>query len=118
VTVELVEIADDDELFRRVLPYFIKANNRVSSAAFKKRNKQPDNEISVELGRLSSPVECAQRYGPRGFRVIALTAGSARSLSFEVRHDPLEDCYPHALIVGENDADRCEQLAAASWPVL
>lgn len=118
MTADIVTIADGDDLLRRVLPYFIKADDSVSSAAFKKRNKQPDNEISVELARLSSPVECAERYGPRGFRVIALTAGAARALSFEVRHDPLEDCYPHSLIVGENNADRCEQLASSAWPVL
>jgi hypothetical protein len=108
-------IADADDLFRRIPPYYIKKNGTVSSAAFMKdRGKTPVNEISVEIARLTSPDECARRYGDRGFRVIAITAGSARALSFDVRHDPLPDCYPHALIIGDNDRDRCQQLAAMS----
>ena len=112
---DLEVIEDADDLYRRIVPYYIKKDGSISSAAFMKdRGKTPDNEISVEIARLTTPVECATRYGDRGFRVIALTARSARSLDFEVRHDPLPDCYPHALIVGENTRERCLALATAS----
>jgi hypothetical protein len=112
---ELEVIEDADDLYRRIVPYYIKKDGSISSAAFMKdRGKTPDNEISVEIARLTTPVECATRYGDRGFRVIALTAGSARALGFDVRHDPLLDCYPHALIVGDNTRERCHALAASS----
>jgi hypothetical protein len=116
---ERESIADADDLYRRIPPYYIKKNGAISSAAFMKdRGKTPDNEISVEIARLTSPEECSRRFGDRGFRVIAITAGSARALNFDVRHDPLPDCYPHALVVGDNARDRCQQLAAASRVVL
>jgi hypothetical protein len=116
---DLEVIEDTDDLYRRVVPYYIKKDGSISSAAFMKdRGKIPDNEISVEIARLASPEECATRYGDRGFRVVALTAGSARSLGFDVRHDPLPDCYPHALIFGENSRERCQRLAAASRQVV
>jgi hypothetical protein len=108
-------IADAEDLYRRIVPYDIKKDGSVSSAAFMKdRGKSPDNEISVEIARLTTPIECATRYGDRGFNVIAVNAGEARQLGFEIRHDPLPDCYPHALIVGSNTRDLCQQLAAAS----
>lgn len=112
---DLEEIADDDDLYRRIVPYYIKKDGTISSAAFMtNRGKTPDNAISVEIARLTSPGECATRNGERGFRVIALAAGSARALGFAVRHDPLPDCYPHALIAGDNTRERCRELAASS----
>ena len=112
-------IADVDDLYRRIVPYYVKKNGGISSAAFMKdRGKRPDNEISVEIARLTTADECARRYGDRGFRVIALAAGSARAPGFVVRHDPVPDCYPHALIVGDNTTDLCQRLAAASRIVL
>lgn len=116
---DLEEIADGDDLYRRIIPYYIKKNGSVSSAAFMKdRGKTPDNEISVEIARLTSTEMCATRYGDRGFRIIVLRAGSARALGFVVRHDPLPDCYPHALVAGDNTRERCRQLAEVSWAVL
>lgn len=112
---DLEVIEDADDLYRRIVPYYIKKDGSVSSAAFMKdRGKTPDNEISVEIARLTTPAECATRYGDRGFLVIALTVGSVRALGFDVRHDPLPDCYPHALIIGDNTRERCHALATAS----
>lgn len=114
-----VEAIEDDDLYRRIVPYYIKKDGSVSSAAFMKdRGKVPGDEISDEIARLSSPTACATGYGDRGFHVVALRAASARELGFEVRHDPLPDYYPHALIVGENSRERCLALARASVPVI
>jgi len=56
----ILPIDDDDALFRRIAPDFVKKDGSVSTNAFK-RNRVPDNEISLELEALSSPEECSNR---------------------------------------------------------
>ena len=55
---DVVDMADDDDLYRRVVPYFIVEGDRISSAAFKDRRGKPDTSISVDLARLTTPIEC------------------------------------------------------------
>jgi hypothetical protein len=55
---DLEAIEDADILYRRIAPYYIKKDGTISSAAFMKdRGKTPDNEISFEIARLTTPVE-------------------------------------------------------------
>ena len=112
----LIEIADEDGLYRRLVTYHIKPDGKVSSAAFKRRDK-PDNEISVDLARLTTPQDCLQRAERPGFSVGELLAPVPRSLGFLVRHDPLEENYAHSLIVGPNDDAKCRSLAEATQVV-
>jgi hypothetical protein len=116
---DLEAIEDADILYRRIAPYYIKKDGTISSAAFMKdRGKTLDNEISVEIARLTTPIECATRYGDRGFRVIAITAGTARTLDSIVRHDPLPECNSHALITGSNSREKCHLLVSRARIVL
>lgn len=118
--IEVEEIADDDQLYRRLVSFHINPDGTVNSAAFKLRGK-PDPSLSVDLARLSTPQETASRTGGAGFGVGALEASDPRSISFQVRHDPLSDShYPnnpllnnpaHSLIEGENNKQRCRLLA-------
>src|ERR1700742_289840 len=87
------EVFDDDGLYRRIAPSFLKPDGSVASAAFK-TNGKPDDQISVDLARMTTPQRCAERAMRPGFAVGELIAGECRSLGFAVRHDPL----------GENDA--------------
>jgi hypothetical protein len=55
---DLEAIEDADILSRRIAPYYIKKDGTISSAAFMKDcGKTPDNEISFEIARLTTPVE-------------------------------------------------------------
>ncbi len=113
----ILPIDDDDTLFRRIAPDFVKKDGSVSTSAFK-RNRVPDNEISLELEALSSPEECSNRGKTPGFAMGRLVAFLPRSLGFDVRHDPLPNhAYPdvvnaaHCVAGGENDEMKCKQLA-------
>lgn len=108
------EIVDQDELYRRLSKLsHIKKNGKISSAAFK-RNKQPENSISVDLARLTTPQESLDRVGEDRkdqFILGVLVAAYPRSLGFYVRHDSLPDNLAHSLIEGENDGEKCNLLA-------
>jgi hypothetical protein len=111
---DLEEIAERDELYRRLSKLsHIKKNGKVSSAAFK-RNKQPENSISVDLARLTTPQESLARVGEERkaqFVLGILVAEYPRSIGFCVRHDPLPDNRAHSLIEGQNDGEKCNLLA-------
>ena len=114
---DLEEIADRDELYRRLSKRsHIKGNGKVSSAAFK-RNKQPENSISVDLARLTTPQESLSSVGEdrkAQFVLGVLVAEYPRSIGFCVRHDPLPDNRAHSLIEGQNDGEKCSLLAEAT----
>lgn len=111
------QIHDNETLFRRIAPDFVKKDGSISTSAFKK-NRVPDNEISLELEALSSPEECSNRGKTPGFAVGRLVALLPRSLGFDVRHDPLPNeeypdvaNYAHCIAIGENDEVKCKRLA-------
>jgi hypothetical protein len=109
----LEDIADEDELYRRLLPMHINEDGTVNSAAFKRRGK-PEIEISVDLARRTTVVETLARAPHRGFGLGVLRAASVRQIGFAVRHDPQPDNGAHCLIVGENTKQRCRLLAEAT----
>lgn len=105
---------DHDELYRRLSKIsHIKKNGKISSAAFK-RNKQPENSISVDLARLTTPQESLSRVGEERkeqFILGVLIAAYPRSIGFSVRQDSLPDNLAHSLIEWENDGEKCNLLA-------
>ncbi len=105
-----ISIVAEDLLYRRIFGQFVKSDGRVSSAAFKV-NSRPDNEISVDLAKLTTPEESVNRAGRSGFLLGQLVAGEVREFGFEVHHDPLPDNPAHAIIAGENSNARCRALA-------
>lgn len=119
---ERVRIAGDMTLYRRLRPSDVK-NGRVNSFAFKmgKINGQPpqyeyDREISVEISAMATMDECIRRGGPPiGPPIFGLAGVEARwvraALGFNVCHEPLEGCYPHAQIMGKNTREISRRLA-------
>jgi hypothetical protein len=88
---------------------------RPSSATFKAAN----DEISVDLGSLSTPHDSLSR-APKGrhFAVASLAAGEARSQKQGVVGDPLENNKAHALIVGKQTHGVRRKLAEfARWEI-
>ena len=110
---ETEEIADDDELYRRLAPGHVDPDGSVNSAAFKVRGR-PDLHISVDLARLTTPEVALARAPRSGFGLGVLVARVPRSLGFSVRRDPLTDNGAHALIEGNNDKVKCRLLARAT----
>lgn len=113
---ELEQIADDDVLYFRIVGYAIKEDGSVASGAYKIR-KKPNNEISVDLARLTSVADCRLRGGP-SFGIGSLLTRLPRSLGFTVRHDPLPDNYAHVLAEGENTKEKCRVLAEGTTLIL
>jgi hypothetical protein len=110
---EPIRVNDEDALSRRFHRDHVRRNGTLSSAVFKKRGT-PDTEISVDVARLTTVEETIARANAPGvFGVAQLLARIPRSLSFDVRHAPLHEDYAHALIVGENDDERCARMSEA-----
>jgi hypothetical protein len=109
----LEEIADDDELYRRLAPDHVNADGTVNSAAFKRRG-QPDPQVSVDLARLTTRDEILARAPRPGFGLGVLVARAPRALGLTVRHDPLPGNPAHSLIEGQTNRTQCRLLAEAT----
>lgn len=101
------EIADADELYRRIHPSQVK-DGMPTSAAFK------DVELSVDLARLTTLERSLTGYPSHG--LASITAGHARSLKQTVFHDPLEANPAHAIVKGHKTLSIARSLArSAKW---
>lgn len=100
----------DDELLRRLGRHCIRPDLSVSSAAYM-YNKVPDEPISVDLRRLTTPEESAARARRPGAGIGALLADAAFELGFTAEHSPTEDNYAHCDLLGQNTLEKCKRLA-------
>ncbi len=131
-----VRITPDTVLYRRLAASHVYPDNhrrvekrgKVNSTAFK-YDREPQQEISVEIADLTTPEECANRgrYKGRGHGVGALIVRDVERLGLRVHHDPVRgdpngmDTEAHAVIVrdeGEITMDDCDRLAAITTVVL
>lgn len=104
---EAQEIADSDDLYRRIHPSQVK-DGRPSSAAFK------DAEMSVDVARLTTPKQTLTGYPSHG--LASIMAGHARALGQDVFHDPLELNPAHAIVKGNKPLGIARSLAqSAKW---
>ncbi len=107
---EIQEIADADDLYRRIHPSQVK-EGRPTSAAFRAK------ELSVDLARLTTVLQCLSGYALHG--LASITTAHARSLGQDVIHDPLEANPAHALVKGTKTCSTAKKLArSAKWEVL
>lgn len=100
-------IADADDLHRRLAPGWV-TGGVVNSAAFK-RNGVPDDEVSVDLARLTTPEKTLQ--DRPDFGIGNIVAGAVRRCGFDAVHDPLEENPAHSLIRGNTSKAGCRLLA-------
>lgn len=108
IAVEIVN--DDDELYRRLAILHVNDDESINSAAYKVRGK-PDNDISVDLARLTTPEDSANRAQKPGFGIGVLTADIPRALELKVTHTPVEDNPAHSSIKGKNNRAISRKLA-------
>lgn len=107
---EIIQIEDEDDLYKRLPKGFVGPNKEVRSVAYKV-NGIPDNEVSVDLAKLTSPEDSVRRDRGRGFGLGTLKASYPRSLNFNVIHRPLTENYSHSQIEGNNSKALCRLLA-------
>ncbi len=106
----MVEILDEDWLYRRLHAACFKKDGSVSSVAFM-TNNFPDNKASVDLARLTTPEESVNREG-KGWRKLGqLQARGPRDLGLGVVHDPLDDNDAHSLFLGADSKAMCRKLS-------
>lgn len=74
-------------------------------------NKFPDEQASVDLAKLTTPVESVKRDGKGHRKLGQLQASGPRVLGLNVVHDPLEDNHAHSLILGANSKAMCKKIA-------
>jgi hypothetical protein len=115
VPIPIVDISDDDFIFRRLSPTgHLNPDGTVNSNAFKKNGK-PDPEISVDLSRLASVREAMSRAPNDTFRIGILHVAAVRALGFQVRHSPTDEDPAHSLIEGNQTKAHCKLLAEKTW---
>jgi hypothetical protein len=111
VLIPIVEISDEDFLFRRLSPTgHLNPDGTVNSNAFKKSGK-PDPEVSVDLSRLTTEREALSRAPNATFRLGILQVRDVRSLGLQVRHSPTDENPAHTLIEGNSTKANCKLLA-------
>lgn len=103
-----LEIIDaDDSLYRRLhRKSHLRKDGTVNSSAFKRYGKPTyDDQISVDLARLTTPKESVNRSEKKcvGFCLGVCIAHHPLALGFSVVHDPEEGNYSHSLIKDQNN---------------
>ncbi len=119
-----VTINDDDQLYRRLHHSWIYPDGTLKRVAYM-LNGKPDGEASVDLARLTTPEETAQRGNP-GFGVGVISVRVPRALGFRVEYRPLaenpainqKENLAHCQIEGNNTRVLCKKLAEATTPII
>lgn len=89
-------IEDNDYLLRRITPHN-QQGGVINSPAFMPRE---DENLSVDIAKLTTPEECLSRSTVEGCWVVKIKAGSVRELGLEVRHNHRGDNPAHGEIEG------------------
>ena len=106
---EQIIVLDDDELYRRVTPYWLeyyRQNGRFSSATFKPRK---GNNLSVDIARLTTQARTLQDYHDYG--LASLITRFVRSIGLDVKHTTDNNNPAHADIIGIITKTIARQLA-------
>ena len=121
----VVDIGDDDQLYRRLHPVHFNPDGTVNSNAFKQGGKPRSStpkylRISVDLAKLTTAADAVGRAPKTGFGLGVLLAREprARPLSLSVAHDPQKDNPAHSLIKGAYIRETCRRLADATHVVI
>jgi len=107
---KIIDIFDEDDLYRRVPSLWIKENGNPTSAAF--HNSSNTDDMSVDLGRLTTPEITASEQ--EGCGVASFSAGLARINKQEVLHTPNNENYAHSSVIGKKTKSIRRKLAKGS----
>ena len=104
------KISDEDRLFRRIPPQWIKPEG-ISSAAFKQRPL----DLSVNIARLTTPQKVLLNYPNYGIGII--TAGFFRNLKLVIYHAPEPCNYAHAIVFGKITQSLAKKISLSAKPL-
>jgi hypothetical protein len=116
----IVQISDDDLLYRRFYYKSLRRDGSLTPAAYTlPRTTIPDPEISVDLVSLTTPARTLGSVDNSLFGLGELKVGDVRKLGFTVRHQPIEENlaqgieenYAHSIIEGLKTEEDCDRLA-------
>lgn len=106
----VLDIYDDDELYRRIPLYWIKPSGNPSSAAF--QNTTGTDDMSVDLGKLTTPEKTAS--AKEDGCVASFYASLARKNEQEVIHTPMVENYAHSSVRGKKTQSIRRKLVKGS----
>ncbi|TAL34484.1 MAG: hypothetical protein EPN93_12240 [Spirochaetes bacterium] len=118
MTMEIIEIADSDNLLRRVPftdPNYIKPDGTITSFAFSPR-RQDTNGLSMDVEKLTTFGKSIM--DRTKFRLYRLQAQVPRNHGLKCLHDPKPENVSHALIQGEFNKAISRKLASAAERVI
>ena len=117
---EKIVVDDTDSLYRRLVAFYIDSNGKVSSSAYKNRQKKPDPQPSVDLARLTTPDKSLSYGGNSGLGVGELPAKVPLDIGFNVQHEPdmQNGNFAHCVILGAHTKETCRLLADATKVIL
>ena len=108
---QLQNVDDDNNLYRWIHPDHIK-DDRITSAAFKHKDKEKTRRLSVDIAELTTPKDCLSFSNNPDTRLGVLVVGQVRNFDTQdVIHNPLPVRYSHALVVGEKPPSVCKLFA-------
>ena len=87
-------IEDEDWLYRRLPPIFVKPDGSISDKLFMRNSevnrnkKEPDPDISVDWDRYATPAQSLEIAGRLMHGICGLQAGLPRHLDLTVTHTP------------------------------
>jgi len=109
--VERQDIDDKNHLYRWIHPNHIK-DNRITSAAFKHRDKEKTRRLSIDVAEWTTAEECLSFSNNPDTRLGVLVAGQVRKIDTQcIVHEPLTHRYAHALVIGEKPPSVCKLFA-------
>jgi len=104
------EIRDEDGLYRRIHPSWIK-DKGISSAAF----KQSSLDLSVDIARLTTPDKVLSSHQNYGIGIV--TAGFFRHLKLVIYHAPEPCNYAHAIVLGKITQSMAKKISLSAKPL-
>ena len=107
---KIIDILDEDDLYRRVQSFWIKDDGKPSSAAF--QNTSGTDDMSVDLGRLTTPELTASVQ--EGCGVASFSAELARINKQKVLHIPIPENCSHSSVIGKKTNSIKKKLARGS----
>jgi hypothetical protein len=109
---KIIDILDEDELYRRIHPNWKKNNGRISSGAFK--TKTPP--LSVDVAKLTTPEKSLSNCS--NYWLASIVTKLVRSLELDARHEPKLENYAHGIIEGNITPSKAKRLASNATTVI
>ena len=107
----IIEVLDNDELYRRINSLHQLENGKISSGAFKHRRP-----LSVDIAKLTTPENSLSNHTDCWLSVIM--TGFVRSLELKVYHRPKNNNYAHGEIEGKINKVKARKLARSARLVI